>query len=97
MLMELLVTINFVQQLTIKVRLFISYYLLEVMKNFIIIFSKALKVLIIIPLIIIITIINKIIKYALSILHLTKDQLRLIIILAMFITFMAMVKMEYLV
>ena len=95
--MELLVTINFVQQLTIKVRLFISYYLLEVMKNFIIIFSKALKVLIIIPLIIIITIINKIIKYALSILHLTKDQLRLIIILAMFITFMAMVKMEYLV
>ena len=97
MLMELLVTINFVQQLTIKVRLFISYYLLEVMKNFIIIFSKALKVLIIIPLIIIITIINKIIKYALSILHLTKDQLLLIIILAMFITFMAMVKMEYLV
>ena len=67
------------------------------MKNFIIIFSKALKVLIIIPLIIIITIINKIIKYALSILHLTKDQLLLIIILAMFITFMAMVKMEYLV
>ena len=54
------------------------------MKNFIIIFSKALKVLIIIPLIIIITIINKIIKYALSILHLTKDQLLLIIILAMF-------------